>query len=181
MEGDGNRVASLQSGKILERGNTLTYPGKSGTFALTDDLTTYTIDTEAGNTITLTGSDGTSLTKTINNIEHATSADSATNDKDGNDISLTYAKSEDVQLSINNINNELSIINTSLSNKLDKDLSTLPSINLKSLVAEEADTAKFYVHKNGEAYSVDLGKIGFSRVVDNEKFASDGDLIIDMI
>ena len=38
LEGDGNRVASLQSGKILERGNTLTYPGKSGTFALTSDI-----------------------------------------------------------------------------------------------------------------------------------------------
>lgn len=38
IEGDANRVASLQSGKLLERGNTLTYPGKSGTFALTDDI-----------------------------------------------------------------------------------------------------------------------------------------------
>lgn len=38
LEGDNNRVASLQHGKILERGNTLTYPGKSGTFALTDDV-----------------------------------------------------------------------------------------------------------------------------------------------
>lgn len=38
LEGDSNRVASLQSGKLLERGYTLTYPGKSGTFALTSDL-----------------------------------------------------------------------------------------------------------------------------------------------
>lgn len=38
LEDDAHRVASLQSGKILERGNTLTYPGKSGTFALTSDI-----------------------------------------------------------------------------------------------------------------------------------------------
>lgn len=36
-----NRVISLQVGKILERGNTLTYPGKSGTFALIEDLTDF--------------------------------------------------------------------------------------------------------------------------------------------
>lgn len=40
LEGDANRVASLQSGKLVERGNTLTYPGKSGTIALTDDIAT---------------------------------------------------------------------------------------------------------------------------------------------
>ena len=34
-----NKVASLQLGKLVERGNTLTYPGKSGTIALTDDIT----------------------------------------------------------------------------------------------------------------------------------------------
>lgn len=45
LEGDGNRVASLQSGKLLERGNTLTYPGKSGTFALTDDVTDGDVQT----------------------------------------------------------------------------------------------------------------------------------------
>ena len=38
LEGNGNRVASLQLGKLLERGNTLTYPNKSGTFALISDL-----------------------------------------------------------------------------------------------------------------------------------------------
>ena len=56
--------------------------------------TTYSIDTAAGNTITLTGSDGTSLTKTINDVSHASSADSATNatnDGNGNVISSTYA------------------------------------------------------------------------------------------
>ena len=41
LEGDGNRVASLQLGKLLERGYTLTYPGKSGTFALTSDFADY--------------------------------------------------------------------------------------------------------------------------------------------
>ena len=40
LEGDANRVASLQSGKLVERGNTLTYPGKSGTIALTDNIAT---------------------------------------------------------------------------------------------------------------------------------------------
>lgn len=33
-----NQVASLQLGKLVERGNTLTYPGKSGTLATTDDI-----------------------------------------------------------------------------------------------------------------------------------------------
>ena len=33
-----NRVASLQLGKLVERGNTLTYPGKSGTLALASDV-----------------------------------------------------------------------------------------------------------------------------------------------
>lgn len=33
-----NRVASLQLGKLIERGNTLTYPGKSGTLATLDDI-----------------------------------------------------------------------------------------------------------------------------------------------
>lgn len=33
-----NRVASLQLGKLVERGNTLTYPGKSGTLATVDDI-----------------------------------------------------------------------------------------------------------------------------------------------
>jgi hypothetical protein len=41
IEGDNNRVASLQLGKLLERGYTLTYPGKSGTFALTSDFADY--------------------------------------------------------------------------------------------------------------------------------------------
>ena len=46
-----NRVASLQLGKLVERANTLTYPGKSGTFALTSDIPTVnngtlTIQTE---------------------------------------------------------------------------------------------------------------------------------------
>ena len=41
LEGDKNRVASLQLGKLLERGYTLTYPGKSGTFALTSDFADY--------------------------------------------------------------------------------------------------------------------------------------------
>ncbi len=41
-----NRVASLQLGKLLERGNTLTYPNKSGTFALTDDLANYATATD---------------------------------------------------------------------------------------------------------------------------------------
>ena len=36
-----NRVASLQLGKLVERANTLTYPNKSGTFALTNDLTNF--------------------------------------------------------------------------------------------------------------------------------------------
>ena len=36
-----NRVASLQLGKLIERANTLTYPNKSGTFALTSDLTNF--------------------------------------------------------------------------------------------------------------------------------------------
>lgn len=36
-----NMVASLQLGKFLERGYTLTYPGKSGTFALTSDFADY--------------------------------------------------------------------------------------------------------------------------------------------
>lgn len=35
---DSNRVASLQLGKLIERGNTLTYPGKSGTLATLDDI-----------------------------------------------------------------------------------------------------------------------------------------------
>ncbi len=34
-----NRVASLQLGKLVERNNELTYPGKSGTLATTDDIT----------------------------------------------------------------------------------------------------------------------------------------------
>lgn len=33
-----NRVVSLQLGKLIERGNTLTYPGKSGTLATLDDI-----------------------------------------------------------------------------------------------------------------------------------------------
>ena len=46
-----NRVASLQLGKLIERANTLTYPNKSGTFALTSDIPTVnngtlTIQTE---------------------------------------------------------------------------------------------------------------------------------------
>ncbi len=36
-----NRVASLQLGKLVERSYTLTYPGKSGTIALTSDIKTY--------------------------------------------------------------------------------------------------------------------------------------------
>ena len=47
LEGDGNRVASLQSGKLLERGNTLTYPGKSGTFALTSDIDEIFVETSS--------------------------------------------------------------------------------------------------------------------------------------
>ena len=47
-----NRVASLQLGKLLERGNTLTYPGKSGTFALTSDILTKLSDlTTDANTV----------------------------------------------------------------------------------------------------------------------------------
>lgn len=35
-----NRVASLQLGKLVERGNTLTYPGKSGTLAIDEEVCT---------------------------------------------------------------------------------------------------------------------------------------------
>ena len=37
---ESNIIASLQRGKLVERGNTLTYPGKSGTIALTSDIPT---------------------------------------------------------------------------------------------------------------------------------------------
>ena len=65
---------------LSNKSYTYTWPNKTGTFALTSDIkdTTYSIDTGAGNTITLAGSDGTSLTKTINDVAHASSADSAT-------------------------------------------------------------------------------------------------------
>lgn len=33
-----NKIASLQLGKLVERNNTLTYPGKSGTLATLDDI-----------------------------------------------------------------------------------------------------------------------------------------------
>lgn len=62
-----NRVASLQLGKLLERGNTLTYPGKSGTFALTSDI-------DALNTNTITP-----LATRVENIENKIPA-SATSD-----------------------------------------------------------------------------------------------------
>lgn len=55
-----NRVASLQLGKLVERGNTLTYPGKSGTIALTDDLGTAAsknTGTSSGN-VPIIGTDG---------------------------------------------------------------------------------------------------------------------------
>lgn len=45
---------------------------------LPDTNTTYSINTGTGNTVVLTGSDGTTLTRTINNVAHATAADSAT-------------------------------------------------------------------------------------------------------
>ncbi len=72
---------------------------RDGVLALRSDLKTYSIDTAEGNTITLTGSDGTSLTKTINNVANATSAGSATKatqDGDGNVITTTYAKKSEV-------------------------------------------------------------------------------------
>lgn len=47
-----NRVASLQLGKLIERGNTLTYPNKSGTFALTSDILSHSHSAGVG----LTGS-----------------------------------------------------------------------------------------------------------------------------
>lgn len=53
-----NRVASLQLGKLVERGNTLTYPGKSGTFALTSDVVSHSHAAGVG----LTGSGNASTT-----------------------------------------------------------------------------------------------------------------------
>ena len=41
----------------------------------TDTNTTYSLDTGTGNTVTLTGSNGTSYTRTINNVAKASSAD----------------------------------------------------------------------------------------------------------
>lgn len=55
-----NRVASLQLGKLVERGNTLTYPGKSGTIALTSDLgdaASKDTGTSSGN-VPVIGTDG---------------------------------------------------------------------------------------------------------------------------
>lgn len=69
------------------------------TYQIRDTNTTYSIDTAEGNTITLTGSDGTSLTKTINNVANAASAGSATKatqDGNGNVITTTYAKKSEV-------------------------------------------------------------------------------------
>ena len=64
-----NRVISLQLGKLIERANTLTYPGKSGTFALIEDLTADNIKNYLG----------------------TTPVNRATADKNGNDISTYYA------------------------------------------------------------------------------------------
>lgn len=52
-----NKVISFQLGKLVERGNTLTYPGKSGTIALTSDLTDF-------------------ITKEVNNLENYYTAES---------------------------------------------------------------------------------------------------------
>ncbi len=49
----GTKVASLQEGKLVERNNTLTYPGKSGTLALTSDVDVKQDKLIAGNNITI--------------------------------------------------------------------------------------------------------------------------------
>lgn len=73
-----NKVASLQLGQLVERNNTLTYPGKSGTFALTSDLPTklseLTDDVVSGNYLPIEGT-----------------AVKATADAEGNTITSTYA------------------------------------------------------------------------------------------
>ena len=76
-----NLAASLQLGKLVERGNTLTYPGKSGTIALTSDIPTvptklseFTDDVVSGNYLPI---DGTAV--------------KATADASGNVITDTYA------------------------------------------------------------------------------------------
>lgn len=49
-----NKVASLQLGKLVERGNTLTYPGKSGTLATTDDIKNSLSGSVTNKTLTIT-------------------------------------------------------------------------------------------------------------------------------
>ena len=78
---ESNIIASLQRGKLVEQGNTLTYPGKSGTIALTSDIPTvptklseFTDDVVSGNYLSI---DGTAV--------------KATADAGGNVITNTYA------------------------------------------------------------------------------------------
>ena len=45
---ESNIIASLQRGKLVEQGNTLTYPGKSGTIALQEDINLKIDDNNVG-------------------------------------------------------------------------------------------------------------------------------------
>ena len=97
---ESNIIASLQRGKLVEQGNTLTYPGKSGTIALTSDIPTvptklseFTDDVVSGNYLPI---DGTAV--------------KATADASGNAIADTYATKTYVDSALGDINTILTNI-----------------------------------------------------------------------
>jgi hypothetical protein len=107
IQKNGTNVTTFTANQSTNATANITVPTKTSEltndsgFKTTDTNTTYSIDTTTGNTITLTGSDGTTKTKTINNVANATSATTATSatkatqDSDGNVINTTYLKKTD--------------------------------------------------------------------------------------